>query len=124
MMTKEINLSEELNQIIDGILNDDTSVDDKDPNMFQIDEIERLSMTTMFVWMIRQNMNEEQRQELIKMILSRVKRCLIKKLGDPDVDTKQINKYREDLIVQINNNMHIVESRLRRLFVDGIQRQD
>ncbi len=117
-------MSEELNQIIDGVLNDDASAEDNDPNMFQIDELERLSMMTMFVWMVRQNMGEEQRRELIGMILSRVKRRLIKKLGDPNLNAKQIHKYREDLIIQINNNIQVVEERLRRLFVDGIPGKD
>jgi len=116
-------MSEELNQIIDGIFDDD-NVEESDPNMIQIDDLERLSMMTMFVWMIRQNMDEERRKELIGMILSRVKRHLIKKLGDTNLNEKQVLKYREDLIVQINNNVQIVEARLRRLFVDGIPRQD
>lgn len=117
-------MSEELKQIIDGIINDDSHTEDNDPNIFQIDELERLSMMTMFVWMVRQHINEEQRQELIKVILTIVKKRLIKKLGGHSLDEKQINKYREDLIVQINNNIQVVEERLRRLFVDGIPGSD
>jgi hypothetical protein len=116
-------MSEELNQIIDGVFDDD-KVEESDPNMIQIDDLERLSMMTMFVWMVRQNMNAEQRKELIGMILSRIKRHLIKKLGDTNLDEKQVQRYREDLVVQINNNVQIVEARLRRLFVDGIPGQD
>jgi hypothetical protein len=117
-------MSEELNLIIDGVLNDDISAEESDPNMFQIDELERLSMMTMFVWMVRQNINEEQRRELIEMILSRIKRRLIKKLGDTNLNEKQVQKYREEFVVQINNNIQVVEERLRRLFVDGIPRKD
>ena len=117
-------MSEELNKIIDSILNDNNVSEEVDPNMLHIDDLERLSMTTMFVWVVRQNMNEEQRKELIGMILSRIKRQLIKKLDDSNLDEKQMQKYEEDLIIQINNNVQIVEKRLRRLFVDGIPRAD
>jgi hypothetical protein len=79
------------------------------------DDIEKITVMAMLIWIIRQSMTPETRQEFIQLTLSKLRQKLVQQLdamARNKIIEDLLSPHREDVIITIDKNLKTAKDRL------------